>query len=255
MDNLGIGDLAAILAAAGVTIYVLGLIGLAIPISRTFTEDLTTAWYAVSLLPRTIVAGQGVRIWLRWPLLITAAVLLLTTTSLAVRTAATALLVLGFGIYALAQVVRAVYERKRGWIGITISWILAWAGAGNISLLFLAGNIPLVSNIFYIFAASFLIGLPMAIGTYPPLPKVAITKQAGATTDEDLNPTKGHLVAHSDGFWYLFDQHNDLLSIPDDQVLAVRTSRKAHMPPVGTEPPSKGTEGQEEAKQEEEEVR
>src|SRR5215218_9748998 len=69
MDNsIGIGDLAAILTTAGVTIYVLGLIGLAIPISRTFTNDLSTAWYAVALLPRTIVAGQGVRIWVQLPL-------------------------------------------------------------------------------------------------------------------------------------------------------------------------------------------
>jgi hypothetical protein len=52
---------------AGVSIYVLGLIGLTIPIRRPFTRDLSTAWYAVSLIPKTVLAGHGVRIWLRWP--------------------------------------------------------------------------------------------------------------------------------------------------------------------------------------------
>src|SRR5215213_10483933 len=77
-SSIGIGDLAAIVTLTGVTIYVLGLVGLAIPIFRTFTGDLATAWYAVSLLPRTVVAGQGVRIWVQWPLFMTA-ILLLTT--------------------------------------------------------------------------------------------------------------------------------------------------------------------------------
>jgi hypothetical protein len=37
---------------------------------------MATAWYAVSLLPRTVVAGQGVRTWVQWPLLLTAIMLL-----------------------------------------------------------------------------------------------------------------------------------------------------------------------------------
>ena len=66
MDNsLNIGDLAALVTVAGVTIYVLGLIGLAIPIYRVFTGEISTAWYAVSLVPKTVVAGQGVRIWMK----------------------------------------------------------------------------------------------------------------------------------------------------------------------------------------------
>src|SRR5215208_8151257 len=80
-DSIGIGDLAAILTTLGVTIYVLGLIGIAVPIRRTFTEDLSTAWYTVALIPRTVVAGQGVRIWVRWPLVLT--LLLLCSTALA----------------------------------------------------------------------------------------------------------------------------------------------------------------------------
>jgi hypothetical protein len=55
---------------------VLGLIGLAIPISRSLAGNLSAAWYAVSLVPRTVVAGHGVRIWMRWPLVIAALLLL-----------------------------------------------------------------------------------------------------------------------------------------------------------------------------------
>ena len=70
---MSIGDLATTLTVAGVSISVLGLIGLAIPIRRVYTGDITTAWYAVSLVPKTVVAGQGVRIWLQWPVSIAAA--------------------------------------------------------------------------------------------------------------------------------------------------------------------------------------
>lgn len=68
---ISIGTLATILTVAGVATYVLGLIGLAVTIRLRLARDIPTAWYAVSLLPRTIVAGQGIRIWLGWPIGIT----------------------------------------------------------------------------------------------------------------------------------------------------------------------------------------
>jgi hypothetical protein len=79
-NSIGIGDLAAIITAAGITIYVLGLVGLALTIRLEFTEDLSTAWYAASLLPRTIVAGQGVRIWLGLPIILTVVMFLIAGT-------------------------------------------------------------------------------------------------------------------------------------------------------------------------------
>jgi hypothetical protein len=62
-NSIGIAELATLLTAAGVAIYVLGMIGLALSIRLTFTQRLSTAWYAVSLMPKTVVAGQGMRIW------------------------------------------------------------------------------------------------------------------------------------------------------------------------------------------------
>jgi hypothetical protein len=58
------------------------------------------------------------------------------------------------------------------------------------------------------------------VAAEPPLPKVEITRRDRG--EEALNPPKGYLVAHSDGFWHLFNEKNQLLSIPDDEVSSVR---------------------------------
>jgi hypothetical protein len=63
-SSIGIGDLVGIITVAGVAVYVLGLVGLSVTIRFKLTGDLSTAWYVVSLLPRTVVPGQGIRLWL-----------------------------------------------------------------------------------------------------------------------------------------------------------------------------------------------
>lgn len=70
-NSISIGDIAALVTAVGIAVYVMGLAGLSVTIRSNFTSDFTTAWYAVSLLPRTVVAGQGVRLWLMWPIIAT----------------------------------------------------------------------------------------------------------------------------------------------------------------------------------------
>jgi hypothetical protein len=62
-SSISIGELATLITAAGVGIYVLGLIGVALSIRLTFTNSWSTAWYAASLMPRVVVAGQGTRVW------------------------------------------------------------------------------------------------------------------------------------------------------------------------------------------------
>jgi hypothetical protein len=73
------------------------------------------------------------------------------------------------------------------------------------------GHFPLA--ILLIFVGSFLFGLLPATAAAPPLPKVEITKRDKGEAVPD--PLKGYLVAHSDGFWHLFNEKNQLLSIPD----------------------------------------
>jgi len=75
-NSMGIGDLAALFTVAGVAIYVLGLVGLAIPIRRSLGGNISAAWHVVSLIPKTVVAGQGVRIWMRRSLVIFALLIL-----------------------------------------------------------------------------------------------------------------------------------------------------------------------------------
>jgi len=70
-----IGNLVGLITVAGAAVYVLGLVGLAVTIRSRLTGDFSTAWYVVSLLPRTVVAGQGLRLWLRWPIILTALLL------------------------------------------------------------------------------------------------------------------------------------------------------------------------------------
>ncbi len=62
------GELWAFLAVIGAGTYIVGLVGLWLPILRTYDQDFATSWYAVSLVPRTVVAGHGVA-QLRFPLL------------------------------------------------------------------------------------------------------------------------------------------------------------------------------------------
>jgi hypothetical protein len=63
-NSISIAELATLITAAGVGIYALGLVGVALAIYLTFTDDSwSTAWYAASLMPRVVVAGQGMRLW------------------------------------------------------------------------------------------------------------------------------------------------------------------------------------------------
>jgi len=57
----GLSAIVTGLAGAG---YVLGLIALAWPVYSRITGDAYTALFAVSLLPKTVVIGQGLRIML-----------------------------------------------------------------------------------------------------------------------------------------------------------------------------------------------
>jgi hypothetical protein len=58
------GGVSAFVAGSAAGVYILGLVALWAPIARTYTHDVTTAWYAVTMVPRYVVAGQGlIPIW------------------------------------------------------------------------------------------------------------------------------------------------------------------------------------------------
>ncbi len=67
----GIAEISAFVAVLAVVIYVLGLIELFWPVYGKIThEDTSQALYAISLVPRTVVAGHGAKIFLALPLVI-----------------------------------------------------------------------------------------------------------------------------------------------------------------------------------------
>jgi len=67
------------------------------------------------------------------------------------------------------------------------------------------------------FVAAFILGLVEAFSVSPrvQLPAVRITGPA---------TTRGRLLAHSDGYWHLFDDKGVLVAIADDQAPTVRVS-------------------------------
>jgi len=244
-NSIGIGDLATILTAVGVVIYVLGLIGLAIPIRRVFTGDLSVAWYAVALIPKTVVAGHGARIWLRWPVALT--LLLWFAITWRISTIASTVVVLAIlGGAAIYMIVRT-QQTAEGAVGSLVVVpsmvlaILALAPAlsgltGNqfyihqvppdwVAILpFLFVDRSFTANILLLLVGGFFFGSPPAIAAVPPLPvvEVYLSKQDEDNEEENTNLLKGHLLAHNDGFWHLFDGKNALRSIPDAQAQAVR---------------------------------
>lgn len=253
MDNsIGIGDLAAILTAAGVTVYVLGLVGLALPIRRAFTGDLSTAWYAVALVPKTVVAGQGVRIWLALPVGLTA-VLLVLSTLVPSQVLVVVLVVVFLWVWGRSR--RKEMENQDFYLLYLPLWLVAGLAIGYgrcflpspwqvcdvpSFLSFLPSDGPALVGILLVFLASFLLGLPAAIAADHSLPEVKITQKDQDRGEKvpdtpkgnqdaegkDSEQPKGYLVAHSDGFWHLFDKNKNLLSIPDDEVASVRVVGK-----------------------------
>jgi hypothetical protein len=68
---VGFAEVAALITVVGAAIYGLGLIGIAWPIHKRWHNNAATTWYTISLIPRAVVVGQGMRIFLGFPTVIT----------------------------------------------------------------------------------------------------------------------------------------------------------------------------------------
>jgi hypothetical protein len=258
-STIGIGDLVALVTVAGLAVYVLGLVGLTVSIRLGFTTDVSVAWYAVSLLSRTVVAGQGVRIWLGWPIILTAIVLPGTLIIRSGPFLGSTLLVIGIVVVvafvdiffrAPAFMVRGL-SRSRQRASFTESVklsgkILAGSlvmGLGSFVMILAASVITrkdlallgdadvtsgnVLVGVLLLFFGGFIVGLPVAAGVSPPLPRVKITRTQPEDAKGNISPSlEGYLVTHANGFWHLFDKNNELLAIPDEQVLEVRIVEK-----------------------------
>jgi hypothetical protein len=54
----GIAQVSGVITVVAGTVYVLGMITLLLPIYHTYGTSLLIAWYMVSLVPKTMVAGH-----------------------------------------------------------------------------------------------------------------------------------------------------------------------------------------------------
>jgi hypothetical protein len=63
-----IAGVSGLLVAIGGLIYVLGLFSLWAPLARSQTPDMVAAWQATSLVPKTVVAGLGLKQLVAFPL-------------------------------------------------------------------------------------------------------------------------------------------------------------------------------------------
>jgi hypothetical protein len=61
-----VAQISGIVTIIGATVYALGLFTLVLPISSTYDPTFPAAWYAVSVVPKTVVVGYGIKS-LVWP--------------------------------------------------------------------------------------------------------------------------------------------------------------------------------------------
>lgn len=251
----GLAEVAALVTVVGAAIYVLGLLGLAWPIHKRWNNDASTTWYAMSLIPRAMIVGQGIRIFVGFPTIV--AILLLTwwlmifpvLDLLSARISALSGWVIG--IFALLALLAGGYwlfwrwPRIRWLLGPTpenprYRWLI-WITVGlSIPAFFVAGRLAagamevrsespfievdlslLLVAITLAFFASFLLQLIDATAINPPLPAVEI-----ALSDGDRTVVKGRLLTHMEGVVYFFDEQHKLTSIPDSRVVSVRVRKE-----------------------------
>jgi hypothetical protein len=239
-----LGSAAGLVASVGALAYVLGLLALWIPINRTYTNDLDTAWYVTSLIPNTMVAGIGAGKLLAMAsvhpiLFLTAFVGLLAAVSYAYRhwgfrgmvITLNALVILGMLIVMVPTFLsrRAVtpdYLVPLAATSICLGMlnVLMFVGKGHGRIEKFLSNL-LQSKIIWAFTCFYgllfyVISVMTVMSQPPPLPPVSITGASDAS---------GTLLTHTDGFWYVFHREGNeerwhLVAIPDDEVDIVRVS-------------------------------
>jgi hypothetical protein len=250
-DAIDIADLATLVTVAGVSVYVAGLLGLAIAIRLRYTDDLATAWYAVTLIPRTDVAGQGVQIWLTWPLPIAVLLVLLDTLAKYFGAFNPAMVDTIIPVSVLAVVVLFVvrilrhllvldgteqYSRnlKSGhYIAATGIAVVGGLLMSEGSLLVVRGareaNIPILQvlthGVFFgpivFLVGSLLIGVAGAAVLDHPLPRAQVDPDSTVCSPACLAHALS-LVTHVEGHWHFLDHaEKELVSVPDKVVLTV----------------------------------
>jgi hypothetical protein len=238
----------ALITVLSTAIYLIGFIALCWPIYRSHTrDDPSTGLYAAALVPRTVVAGQGVRIFVGFPLI--AALFLLIFLSTARwereilewafrRPLNDVLHQILVGFIAICITLSFIWFVKRlrteglGDFFFTplnrpdaspfrlFSIFLGALGAAVGGVLILTADKMSWGTLFlalvFFSGAIALAGVPDAVSIEPPLPKVKITE---TTKGGEVNNYEGKLLSHYESHWYVFEEgegEHILHMIPDD---------------------------------------
>ena len=229
-----------LLVAFGALAYVLGLLVMWIPASKA-THDFVLSWSTVSLMPRTTVAGIGVR----WSLV--GAHLLYVVLSIP-------LWFLGLWVYSNFQEPMPIRRKALAYVGIVVSIfalvlallyverIIAYLSDlprlryALVPIVMVASLSPLLKDRIesgsisqsavrrVLLTAAFFIFLNFVTSIFV----ITSVGQLGrpvaeVTGDKEIKGSfTGLLWTHTEGFWYLFDREYSLCAIPDEYVRTVR---------------------------------
>lgn len=250
--TLSLGELSALTATIGALSYLLGLFVFALPIRRVYSIDMSTAWYATSLVPKTVVAGQGVTGMLGLPLRFAVYFVV-----------AVALIDLARSNYRSVGTLWHKQKTKENLFLViwalcpAVLFVWSWFETGSFlrsainMIVFLLAALFLLSGQFrqynlrlefrYLAPKTRIVILPMFIifllGQFaqqavrvaqeadPPLPRIEIAWTTEASDSTKATHTQGKLLTHTEGFWYVLNQGGQdvgLTAIPDDKVQHVR---------------------------------
>ena len=255
---VGFAEVAALITVLGAAIYGLGLLGVAWPIHKRWNNDASTTWYAVSLIPRAVVAGQGMRIFMGFPTIMATLLLVWWLMVFPVlrflSVAVSGLASWTVGMFALVMLLGGGYWLLRSDHRQSIQWLLGpmpdhpryrWLIWITLVLavptFFVAGRLAagaielraafpfvtvdlslLVVAITLTYLASSLLQLIDATAIDPPLPTVEIALSKG--TQPVL---EGKLLTHTEGVVYFFDEQRKLTSMPDSRITSVRVRNES----------------------------
>jgi hypothetical protein len=242
-----LGQASTALAVVAILIYILGLIALGVPIYRLYTHDISITWHAMSLAPRTTVAGLGVQRLFTVPAwvfaYITASILAAQLVVALLRLKDNTLVqIVGWTLaFVFTLLLNGLFVWSKLSSGMPLSdtyfssnwlvFIMVWGALIVYSLGAFTVGIELIVQVYFRsgsylprlqdtkkalhalavwFGILFLAGLMQAAIAQPPLPYVEIN---GAT---DKSPTRGTLLTHVDGYWYVFvAKTHALKAVPD----------------------------------------
>jgi hypothetical protein len=281
--ELGIAEIAALITILAATIYIMGMFALVYPIYRDVAKNSPTTLYVVSLVPRTVVAGHGVRLLvgipLIWAILFAASLsvpmLMYEGVNASIREAGSipskvvsavvhelpvvASVAIVLFLLGLHEVMRAAGLYDILYPSYSRRLTQKWFAVNNFSLSLIAANflgcaggalggfilatsilvtrgvtweaviIPLAVLIFTVVVANLL----LVMSIKPLMPRVTATVVDGANTDGPdggANGTSkgdevtGFLLAHSDGYWYIFEDTSPnpaVNAVPDNRAQTV----------------------------------